>query len=615
MITQKFSQKFSIAFFDESKATRNFSRTPAKVVGYARLSFDEDGEGYASIINQRNILYDYYESHFMSDDSTYDFVEDDNVSGYKFERDGLFRIMNMIENGQCNTLIAKDLSRIGRHGALLQLFIEQCERVGVRIVAMNDYDSHKESDELILGIRAWSNERLVKDTSAKIKKVIRHKQKEGTWLCAVPYGYTVTDYSKGEVAIDPIPAQIIQRIGQMYLSGMGINKIARVLTEEGVPTASMWHRDQALAKGKPYRKQVTTKWTASVLGKMLDDPFYTGTLVTGKYKRKGINGVDVRTEQEEQHHFPNHHEAIWSEETFEAIKEKKAKRKESGYRGVRKYEHPFHGVLFCGECGQRMYAYTRPGLAPQYICSTNFKYGKNACSRHTVKERTLLTIAMANLEAIKETSADVIEELDRSYRESLRNRRTNAVTIASLTKELDGLKEELLAIESQRVKQIIRQPDREAVLNSIYDEMHSNTQASIDKLTKEIETLSAQDEFSTEALSKTKSAAAILDEVIEKRSFTHSDIEALFEKIIVHDDGRIIVHTTTALDSLPETSSTIVDKSFHQPEQMFDVETIATPEECVNIVNEGDPSLTSFILLLRRAEAICRVAGSISRTL
>ena len=292
---------FNVSFFDEEKARRNLNRFGEYIIGYARLSFDEDGEGYCSIINQQEILRSFYERKFETPHSQYEFIADDNVSGYKFDRSGLFRVLDKIENGLCNIIIAKDLSRIGRHSALTQLFIEQCERVGIRIVAMDDYDSHKQSDELILGIRAWSNERLVKDTSAKILKIVKHKQENGTWFCAAPFGYRVLDYATGKVEIDEEAAKIVRRIADMYVNGYGINKIARILTEEGVPTPNMYLREQRIAEGKTFNKPIGEKWMAPQISKMLDDDFYIGTLRTGKYRRRGINGNDVRRPVEEQH--------------------------------------------------------------------------------------------------------------------------------------------------------------------------------------------------------------------------------------------------------------------------------------------------------------------------
>ena len=114
---------FNISFFDIQKARKNFSKSRKHVIGYARLSFDEDGDNFVSIENQMSILEEFYHLHYEDATSDYTFIADDNVSGDKIEREGLYQLMSLIENGKCNIIIAKDLSRIGRHGALTQLFI------------------------------------------------------------------------------------------------------------------------------------------------------------------------------------------------------------------------------------------------------------------------------------------------------------------------------------------------------------------------------------------------------------------------------------------------------------------------------------------------------------
>ena len=96
---------FNVSFFDESTARRHQLSTPLHVVGYGRLSFDEDGEGYLSILNQKDILNDFYEKKLKTRTSQYDFIADDNVSGYKFDRAGLFEVIRRIEKGVCNILI------------------------------------------------------------------------------------------------------------------------------------------------------------------------------------------------------------------------------------------------------------------------------------------------------------------------------------------------------------------------------------------------------------------------------------------------------------------------------------------------------------------------------
>ena len=78
---------------------------------------------------------------------------------YTFERPGLSALKRKIENGEVDVLIAKDLSRIGRHNARTLLFLEYLEEHHVRLILpMKRYDSFEDKDDM-LGIETWLNER------------------------------------------------------------------------------------------------------------------------------------------------------------------------------------------------------------------------------------------------------------------------------------------------------------------------------------------------------------------------------------------------------------------------------------------------------------------------
>lgn len=63
---------------------------PLRIASYSRVSYDEDKERYESIINQRNIIKDYVRERFEN----YKIIEfeDDNYSGYKFDRPDFTRM-------------------------------------------------------------------------------------------------------------------------------------------------------------------------------------------------------------------------------------------------------------------------------------------------------------------------------------------------------------------------------------------------------------------------------------------------------------------------------------------------------------------------------------------
>lgn len=576
---------FNISFFDMKAAKRNFDSSACHVVGYARLSFDEDGDNFISIENQMSILEDFYRQHYQTDTSTYAFIADDNVSGYKFERDGLYRLMGLIEDGKCNIIIAKDLSRIGRHGALTQLFIEQCEAVGIRIHAMSDYDSTKESDDLILGIRAWSNERVVKDTSAKIKKIVKHKQNNGTWFCAAPFGYYVIDYQKGKVGIIEEAASIVRRIFDMYLSGMGVNMIARILTKEHVPTPNMFLRELALSNGDDFKKRISANWQASGISVILSNEFYIGTLITGRYQRDGINGNDMRTASTAWKKFENHHEPIIDKETFLAAQEIKKNNQKYNTRTKNNREHLLHGIVFCGDCGSVEYAYAPKGLATQYVCSKHFKYGKSACTRHRVKESLLVNIAIDFLKLARETCRDTIDSLDCEL-SIKRTTKNDTQAIEDMEKQIACLDSQLVIIEEQRIKQILAHPDREDSINSIYDKMASDTISQRNTLNDRVAVMKKTITDTADSIKKARHAIDIIDHVIESGSLTRKSLLSIFDRITIYEGGAIDIQLKPYLQILDIQSYSISVKPHKHPEETY---TISCSNKNINEVCEGDP--------------------------
>lgn len=582
---------FNISFFDMAKARRRLSASRQYVVGYARLSFDEDGDNFVSIENQMSILEEFYHRQYENENSEYLFIADDNVSGYKFDREGLYKLTSLIEEGKCNIILAKDLSRIGRHGALTQLFIEQCERVGIRIHAMSDYDSTKESDDLILGIRAWSNERVVKDTSAKIKKIVKHKQNNGTWFCAAPFGYYVVDYQKGIVGIDEEAANTVRRIYNMYLDGIGITAIARTLTKEHVPTSNMLLQERKLAEGETFNKRISSNWQASFISALLSNEFYLGTLVTGRYKRDGINGKDIRTEKEAWHRFENHHEAIIEQEVFDAVQSIKESRAKYNFRTKDCKEHLFHGIVFCGECGAAEYAYAAKNLATQYVCSNYFKYGKNRCSRHRIRESLLISIAINFLKYARETCRDAIDALDS---EMLAERETESdeKAVRRMEAQLTELETKMQVIEEQRVKQIIAHPEREESINSIYDRMIETEQQNCDNLHEKLRQMKESMASAADSIRKARRAIDIIDRVIETGTITRSAVVAIFDRIIVHDDGLVDVRLKPYLKSLDPQNYAVTIKPHKQPEENYTVTSGENAEKAASSINDhsdGDP--------------------------
>lgn len=593
---------FSVSFFDEVSAMRNMRKDALHVVGYARLSYDEDGANFCSIVNQEEILSAYYHSRLENTLSTFEFIADDNVSGYKFERNGLYKLLHMIEDGKCNIIIAKDLSRIGRHGALVQLFIEQCERIGIRIIAMEDYDSEKQSDEFVLGIKTWSNERLVKDTSIKIKKIIDHKQKNGTWICAVPFGYICNDFQDVKIEVDREAAATVNRIDHMYLvEQKGCKTIAKELTIQKVPTPSQHRNKSAIENGKRNSSKTSSVWSAGQIYKILSDDFYIGTLRTGKYTRRGINGIDRRTDASEQNVFENHHEAIRTKETHELIQAQMNSRRRDNFRATKDTVNIYRGIVRCGDCGSPMFVINDKRLKQHYSCGRYMKLGKTFCTKHTVKTEVLNKMAIALITSIRNNYAELIRSIDKELEYIKKSEKSSAQIINDLEKQKDALLAEQEVIEIQRIKQIASHPERENSINALYDKMYNNNSEELNAVEAQINEIKNADKTIAGAAKELKGALAIIDNIIESGEITRSDAELLFDQILVYEDGRIEVKLKPAIQASDIPPIELIDAPQKQKPRNF-------LTKIINEVSSGSPLETSFIVIRRRIDTIITLA-------
>ena len=143
-----------------------------------------------------------------------------------------------IEAGKVGTVIVKDMSRLGRNYLQVGFYTEMLfPQKGVRFIAVNDnVDSASEGmDNDFTPLRNLFNEWLVRDTSKKIKAVKKSKGMSGKPVTSKPvYGY-VMDEDENFI-IDEEAAPVVQQIYQLCLAGNGPTKIARMLTEQQIPT-------------------------------------------------------------------------------------------------------------------------------------------------------------------------------------------------------------------------------------------------------------------------------------------------------------------------------------------------------------------------------------------
>ena len=519
--------------------------TPTMIDGYVRLSRDDNKRNYSSIENQKLIIRKYAEENNMIVRHIY---EDDGISGYSFNRP---QFQNMMANlGSIDVIVAKDLSRIGRHNAKVLLFLEEMEEQGKRVILIDDNYDSLYSDDDIIGIKTWDNERHVKNTSRKVKRIKKMEQENGTLKCTPPFGYTRHPLNKQMVLIDEEAAAILNLEKDLYLEGNGIRKIAEILSDRGVPTPTMLQKERFQALGLPYHRKVAHMWSYGMVKDTLFNDYHNGVLRTHKRERMTINGKDKKISRNQQYVFPDHHPKIFDDDTIKLLFEVKDSRHHSQYRGQKKHINLFSGCLYCKDCGMKLTAINRPNRGKYYVCGTYNKKGKQFCEHsHLVTEETLTEALVKYLTLCRDLLADIIQNFD------LSNLKAPAYSADDsrqrLENELEKIKKELKTLITQKVKELTANPGMAEIINETYASLQTEKMERISATQKTLQDLAKEPPIPTAAIKTDQQTALdILNEVLEQKSLTRTDIEILVEKIIVDKDGNVDIYLKHGLGSL-----------------------------------------------------------------
>ena len=566
------------------------------IAGYTRISVDEEMDrDNTSIENQKAIITDFVKTKFP--DSELRFFEDRDKSGYTFEqRTGYQRMRRMLMERKFDILIVKDFSRFSRRNSRGLVELEDLRDAGMRIISIGDnVDYPNDDDWLKIQFQFLINEMPVTDTSKKVRAVVKRRQEDGKWICAAPYGYIVN--ARQEFEIVPTEADIVRKIFQLYIEGWGYKRIANYLTDEHIPTPRMEERIRAEAQGKEYRREVNPVWAIVTVQGILSNDFYIGTLRQGKYFRKKINGKDVRREEGEHIVIENQHQPIIDYRAFATARALMEKRTTSDYRGIKKYENNYTGFLRCGDCGSPMFTMSKPGAQDSYRCGLYHRRGLKGCTSHFVKTSTLDQVLKRYLRMVRDHSQAMLERLNADLLKQDEDLQETEISAAHLRETLEALQEELKATKRQRVRDLMKHPEQEAVLEETYDEIETDLAHRITGLQAQIALAEDKRNLIIRVNRKAKTAMEVFDEILEKDHLDSRDLNLIIDGIDVFED-HIDVHLKADIDTLlktgkleeeeedavnfnldTETQVVFVQRSTHQKDKGFRV----------NVVSNGDP--------------------------
>ena len=131
--------------------------------------------------------------------------------------DQISKIINDVKNEKINTIIVKDLSRLGRNFIEVGNYIEQIfPFLNVRFIAVNeDIDSYLKPEtveNINVALKNLINESYSKDLSKKIKTAFETKRKNGEFVGSfAPYGYKKDEKNHNHLIIDEESAKVVKK--------------------------------------------------------------------------------------------------------------------------------------------------------------------------------------------------------------------------------------------------------------------------------------------------------------------------------------------------------------------------------------------------------------------
>ena len=502
---------------------------------YCRLSQEDLQAGESgSIQHQKLILQRYADDHHFLNTQ---FFVDDGFSGVSFERDGLQAMLQEVEAGRVATVITKDLSRLGRNylktGELIEIVFPEN---GVRYIAINDGVDTAREDNEFTPLRNWFNEFYARDTSKKIRAVKQAQAQKGERVNGeYPYGYIPDPNNRHHLIPDPDTAPIVKQLFALFVAGWRMCEIQNWLLDNQVLTIGAL-RYQRTGQAR-YQKAMIAPyvWPEKTIYDILARVEYLGHTITAKTHKVSYKSKKTRKNDEDSRYFfPDTHEPLIDKETFELAQKRIATRN----RPTKSTEIDiFSGLLFCADCGHKMYYRQGVSIEPRKFCYTCGAYRNRArtgssCTSHYIRKSILLELVLEDMrrvtQYVKEHESEFVQKAaeygeKELQRELTRQQRDLKKSQARLS-ELDTLFRKLY--EDNALGRI---SDSQFVfLTSGYEDEKKSLVQKVNELQAQIDTV-------TQRKRDISRFIQLVGKYSEIRELTYENVHEFIDRILIHE--------------------------------------------------------------------------------
>ena len=484
--------------------TEETKKPKQRVAAYCRVSTDSEDQ-VNSFVTQVKYYNEFVRK--QKDMILVDVYADEGITGTCVnKRDEFMRMIKDCRAGKIDRIYVKSVSRFARNSLECIDYIRELKSCGVSVFFENDgIDSKTMNHELILYIKSAFAQSESIAASRRVKRSNQMRMETGDFAFVnAPFGYKIEDDT-----LIPIPeeAEIVRRIFQYYLAGMGFGRIAQELNNND-------------AIGKPWGKERVRYILSNekYIGDTLHQKTYTPTELPFR-NRKNRGEVD-------QYYVSNSHEAILDKDVFYAVKEMLEKNLILNEEKAPVKRHKFTGKIFCSDCTWAYKMHVQNGIT-YWACSQNGTAGRR-CVTHPMSE-----------EIVERTFRNFYNKLKQHEGEILKSTYNRLIELkASITKsrsEVIAIDEELLAL-GERLTYLSRLLETRTLDKEVFNVRAADIKKKIADLRVKRRKLLADDE-EEQCIEELRQTIAFMDEapkaIIE---YDHKLFNALIKRVLVEEN-------------------------------------------------------------------------------
>ncbi|MCM1022987.1 MAG: DUF4368 domain-containing protein, partial [Prevotella sp.] len=283
-------------------------------------------------------------------------------------------------------------------------------------------------------------------------------------------------------------------------------------------------------------------WSCTSAAAILERRDYLGHTTNFKYKRKSYKCHKAVKRPEEEHMiFYNTHEAIVSQEDWDAVQKIREGRRRRNKTGT---VSKFSGLIYCADCGARLYYHGNPNPNKSHFQCGTYAYTatKGECSSHYIGEKVIEQIVLAELNKIIAAAEIDVNGLSSSLNQYCSNISQKAVSkrkkeLSAAQKRYDELDKLFNKIYEDNANGKISDERFEKMANG-YEAEQENLKLAIGELSSELSEQQKQSDNGKRFLNIVKQYTQITELTTE---ILHEFIDKIFVYAPDKSNGRRVV--------------------------------------------------------------------------